>query len=37
MRILEYRDHRPFVRQTLELADQPLQRPFLFPLRTEIW
>jgi hypothetical protein len=37
MRILEYRDHRLFVRQTLELADQRLQRPFLFPLRTEIW
>ena len=37
MRILQYRDHRLFVRQTLELADQRLQRPFLFPLRTEIW
>ena len=37
MRILPYRDHRLFVRQTLELADQRLQRPFLFPLRTEIW
>jgi hypothetical protein len=37
MRILPYRDHRLYVRQTLELADQRLQRPFLFPLRTEVW
>ncbi len=35
MRILEYRDHRLFVRQTFELTDQRLQRPFLFPLRSE--
>ena len=37
MRILPYRNHRLFVRQTLELTDQRLQRPFLFSLRTEIW
>ena len=37
MRVLPYRNHRLFVRQTFELKGQRLQRPFLFALRTEIW
>ena len=36
MRVLEDHHHRLLARQTLELPDQRLQRPFLLPLRTEV-
>jgi hypothetical protein len=35
MRVLENDDYRPLPRQTLDLADQSLQRPLLLALRTE--